>query len=194
MKKALQIISLLFVVSVCATIQEYETLTQDTDVLLSTSVNGVIFKIQKEKDLPNAFAKKDIYGGMVDQGEKVLRFRGLNEQGNLVLRLTDIDIKSNENVFTRYGIARVTPSFPATPVMTQGTMIGGNQAQNQVTTITNNNTVVVTDAPEARIDRLPENVYEFEFDYRQNKILDLGYIRVSFEDVSAYSIRYVLSE
>ena len=194
MKKALQIISLLFIVSVCATIQEYETLTQDTDVLLSTSVNGVIFKIQKEKDLPNAFAKKDIYGGMVDQGEKVLRFRGLNEQGNLVLRLTDIDIKSNENVFTRYGIARVTPSFPATPVMTQGTMIGGNQAQNQVTTITNNNTVVVTDAPEARIDRLPENVYEFEFDYRQNKILDLGYIRVSFEDVSAYSIRYVLSE
>lgn len=194
MKKALQIISLLFIVSACTTIQEYETLTQDTDVLLSTSVNGVIFKIQKEKDLPNAFGKKDIYGGMVDQGEKVLRFRGLNKQGNLVLRLTDIDIKSNENVFTRYGIARVTPSFPATPVMTQGTMIGGNQAQNQVTTITNNNTVVVTDAPEARIDRLPENVYEFEFDYRQNKILDLGYIRVSFEDVSAYSIRYLLSE
>jgi hypothetical protein len=194
MKKALQIISLLFLVSACTTIQEYENLTQKTDVLLSTSVNGVIFKIQKEKDLPNAFGKKDIYGGMIDQGEKVLRFRGLNKQGNLVLRLTDIDIKSNENVFTRYGIARVTPSFPATPVMTQGTMIGGNQAQNQVTTITNNNTVVVTDAPEARIDRLPENVYEFEFDYRQNKILDLGYIRVSFEDVSAYSIRYLLSE
>jgi hypothetical protein len=194
MKKALQIISLLFLVSACTTIQEYENLTQKTDVLLSTSVNGVIFKIQKEKDLPNAFGKKDIYGGMIDQGEKVLRFRGLNKQGNLVLRLTDIDIKSNENVFTRYGIARVTPSFPATPVMTQGTMIGGNQAQNQVTTSTNNNTVVVTDAPEARIDRLPENVYEFEFDYRQNKILDLGYIMVSFEDVSAYSIRYLLSE
>ena len=57
-----------------------------------------------------------------------------------------------------------------------------------------NNNVIITDAPEARIDRLPENVYEFEFDYRQNKILDLGYIRVSFEDVSAYSIRYLLSE
>jgi len=194
MKKALQIISLLFLVSACTTIQEYENLTQDTDVLLSTSVNGVIFKIQKEKDLPNAWGKKDIYGGMVDQGEKVLRFRGLNKQGNLVLRLTDIDIKSNENVFTRYGIARVVPSFPATPVMTQGTMIGGNQAQNQVTTITNNNTVVVTDAPEARIDRLPENVYEFEFDYKQNKLLDLGYIKVSFENVTAYSIRYLLSE
>ena len=192
--KALQIISILFLVSACTTIQEYENLTQKTDVLLSTSVNGVIFKIQKEKDLPNAFGKKDIYGGMVDQGEKVLRFRGLNKQGNLVLRLTDIDIKSNENVFTRYGIARVVPSFPATPVMTQGTMIGGNQAQNQVTTITNNNTVVVTDAPEARIDRLPENVYEFEFDYKQNKLLDLGYIKVSFEDVSAYSIRYLLSD
>ena len=194
MKKALQIISILLLVSACTTIQEYENLTHKTDVLLSTSVNGVIFKIQKEKDLPNAFGKKDIYGGMVDQGEKVLRFRGLNKQGNLVLRLTDIDIKSNENVFTRYGIARVVPSFPATPVMTQGTMIGGNQAQNQVTTITNNNTVVVTDAPEARIDRLPENVYEFEFDYKQNKLLDLGYIKVSFENVTAYSIRYLLSE
>jgi hypothetical protein len=131
----------------------------------------------------------------VDQGEKVLRFMGLNQNGNLVLRLSDVDIKSNENVFTRYNIARAPlPSFPKTPVMTQGTMIGGNQPQNQVTTITNNNTVVITDAPEARIDRLPENVYEFEFDYKQNKVLDLGYITVLFENVTAYSIKYVLSE
>ena len=131
----------------------------------------------------------------VDQGEKVLRFMGLNQNGNLVLRLSDVDIKSNENVFTRYNIAMAPlPSFPKTPVMTQGTMIGGNQPQNQVTTITNNNTVVITDAPEARIDRLPENVYEFEFDYKQNKVLDLGYITVLFENVTAYSIKYVLSE
>ena len=131
----------------------------------------------------------------VDQREKVLRFMGLNQNGNLVLRLSDVDIKSNENVFTRYNIARAPlPSFPKTPVMTQGTMIGGNQPQNQVTTITNNNTVVITDAPEARIDRLPENVYEFEFDYKQNKVLDLGYITVLFENVTAYSIKYVLSE
>ena len=120
---------------------------------------------------------------------------GLNQNGNLVLRLSDVDIKSNENVFTRYNIGRAPlPSFPKTPVMTQGTMIGGNQPQNQVTTITNNNTVVITDAPEARIDRLPENVYEFEFDYKQNKVLDLGYITVLFENVTAYSIKYVLSE
>ena len=168
MKKALQIISVLFLVSACTTIQEYENLTQKTDVLLSTSVNGVIFKIQKEKDLPNVFGKKDIYGGMVNQGEKSLRFRGLNQNGNLVLRLIDIDVQSNENVFTRYNIGSSTPS--------------------------GNNNIIITDAPEARIDRLPENVYEFEFDYRQNKILDLGYIKVSFENVTAYSIRYLLSE
>ena len=194
MHKILTIISFLIIAS-CTTIQEYENLTQETGVLLSTSVNGVIFKVQKEKDLPNAYGKKDIFGGMVDQGEKVLRFMGLNQNGNLVLRLSDVDIKSNENVFTRYNIARAPlPSFPKTPVMTQGTMIGGNQPQNQVTTITNNNTVVITDAPEARIDRMPENVYEFEFDYKQNKVLDLGYITVLFENVTAYSIKYVLSE
>ena len=167
MNKILTIISFLIITS-CTTIQEYENLTQETDVLLSTSVNGVIFKVQKEKDLPNAWGKKDIYGGMVDQGEKVLRFMGLNQNGNLVLRLTDVDIKSNENVFTRYNIA--------------------------TTPITNNNTVVITGAPEAQIDRLPVNVYEFEFDYKQNKLLDLGYITVSFENVTAYSIRYLLNE
>tara|TARA_B100000780_G_C21056389_1_gene424419 strand:+ start:142 stop:726 length:585 start_codon:yes stop_codon:yes gene_type:complete len=194
MNKILTIISFLIITS-CTTIQEYENLTQETGVMLSTSVNGVIFKVQKEKDLPNAYGKKDIWGGMVNQGEKVLRFMGLNQNGNLVLRLTDVDIKSNESVFTRYNIARATlPSYPATPVMTPGRVIGGNQPQNQVTTITNNNTVVITDAPEARIDRLPENVYEFEFDYKQNKLLDLGYITVSFENVTAYSIRYLLRE
>ena len=60
MNKILTIISFLIITS-CTTIQEYENLTQETDVLLSTSVNGVIFKIQKEKDLPNAYGKKDIF-------------------------------------------------------------------------------------------------------------------------------------
>jgi hypothetical protein len=149
MYKILTIISFLVITS-CTTIQEYENLTQETDVLLSTSVNGVIFKVQKEKDLPNVFGRKDVWGGMVDQGEKVLRFMGLNQNGNLVLRLADIDIKSNQNVFTRIGMKRAQ--------------------------------------------LLPENVYEFEFDHKQNKLLDLGYITVSFENVTAYSIRYILNE
>ena len=51
MNKILTIISFLIITS-CTTIQEYENLTQETGVMLSTSVNGVIFKVQKEKDLP----------------------------------------------------------------------------------------------------------------------------------------------
>lgn len=198
MNKFFLIISFL-VVSSCATIEEYEKLTQQTNTLLSTSVNGVIFKINKEKDLPNAFGRKDIYGGKVDQGEKVLRYMGLNTDGNMVLRLTDIDIKSNENVFTRYNIPRVITSnnTSSTPQMSGGWISGqGQTVQPQVnqTTINNNNTVVISDAPEANIDRLPPNVYQFEFNYKENKLLDLGYIKVEFQEVTPYVIRYILDE
>ena len=198
MNKFFLIISFL-VVSSCATIEEYEKLTQQTNTLLSTSVNGVIFKINKEKDLPNAFGRKDIYGGKVDQGEKVLRYMGLNTDGNMVLRLTDIDIKSNENVFTRYNIPRVITSnnTSSTPQMSGGWISGqGQTVQPQVnqTTINNNNTVVISDAPEANIDRLPPNVYQFEFNYKENKSLDLGYIKVEFQEVTPYVIRYILDE
>ena len=198
MNKFFLIISFL-VVSSCATIEEYEKLTQQTNTLLSTSVNGVIFKINKEKDLPNAFGRKDIYGGKVDQGEKVLRYMGLNTDGNMVLRLTDIDIKSNENVFTRYNIPRVITSnnTSSTPQMSGGWISGqGQTVQPQVnqTTINNNNTVVISDAPEANIERLPPNVYQFEFNYKENKLLDLGYIKVEFQEVTPYVVRYILDE
>ena len=198
MNKFFLIISFL-VVSSCATIEEYEKLTQQTNTLLSTSVNGVIFKINKEKDLPNAFGRKDIYGGKVDQGEKVLRYMGLNTDGNMVLRLTDIDIKSNENVFTRYNIPRVITSnnTSSTPQMSGGWISGqGQTVQPQVnqTTINNNNTVVISDAPETNIERLPPNVYQFEFNYKENKLLDLGYIKVEFQEVTPYVIRYILDE
>jgi hypothetical protein len=198
MNKLFTIISVL-IISSCATIEEYEKLTQETNVPLSTSVNGVIFKIKKEKDLPNAFGRADIYGGKVDQGEKVLRYMGLNSSGNMVLRITDIDIKSNETVFTRYNIPRVISNnnTNSTPQMTGG-WIGGqgqtNQPQVNQTTINNNNTVVISDSPEANIDRLPPNVYQFEFNHKENSLLDLGYIKVNFQEVSAYLVRYTLED
>lgn len=198
MNKLITIISVL-IISSCATIEEYEKLIQETNVPLSTSVNGVIFKIKKEKDLPNAYGKADIWGGKVDQGEKVLRYMGLNSSGNMVLRITDIDIKSNETVFTRYNIPRVISNnnTNSTPQMTGG-WIGGqgqtNQPQVNQTTINNNNTVVISDSPEANIDRLPPNVYQFEFNHKENSLLDLGYIKVNFQEVSAYLVRYTLED
>ena len=198
MNKIFTIISV-FIISSCATIEEYEKLTQETNISLSTSVNGVIFKIKKEKDLPNAYGKADIWGGKVDQGEKVLRYMGLNDAGNIVLRLTDIDIKSNESVFTRYNIPRVIPNnnTNSTPQMTGGWIGGqGQTVQPQVnqTTIHNNNTVVISDAPEASIDRLPPNVYQFEFNFKENNLLDLGYIKVDFQEVTPFLVRYLLEE
>ena len=72
----------------------------------------------------------------------------------------------------------------------------GQTVQPQVnqTTINNNNTVVISDAPEANIERLPPNVYQFEFNYKENKLLDLGYIKVEFQEVTPYVIRYILDE
>jgi hypothetical protein len=122
---------------------------------------------------------------------------GLNDAGNIVLRLTDIDIKSNESVFTRYNIPRVIPNnnTNSTPQMTGGWIGGqGQTVQPQVNQTTINNTVVISDAPEASIDRLPPNVYQFEFNFKENSLLDLGYIKVDFQEVTPFLVRYLLEE
>tara|TARA_Y100000992_G_C20999154_1_gene365613 strand:- start:120 stop:581 length:462 start_codon:yes stop_codon:yes gene_type:complete len=94
-------IGLVFLSS-CATIETYESMPQQQNLLLTAPINGKIFEIFKYEDLPNVFGKKDIYGGKKETGLTSLRFLGINSKGNILLRLNDIEIYSNASVFTRY--------------------------------------------------------------------------------------------
>ena len=87
----------------CGTMQNYRALDQATERVLTASVGGTIFRLNRSSDLPNAFGKADLFGGKLDRGYAELRFLGVNEKGELLLSVTDINKSSSETTMGRYG-------------------------------------------------------------------------------------------
>lgn len=87
----------------CATIQDYRTLGQPVGQVLTASVGGTIFRLNRSSDLPNVFGKADAFGGKVDRGYAELKFLGLTEKGELILSATDIHKSATETTMDRYG-------------------------------------------------------------------------------------------
>jgi len=107
MKKMLLIriltLSLAMTLVGCGTITAQSNLNQPTATRLSASVGSTIFRLDRISDLPNAFGKADVFGGKVDRGYAELKFLGVNEQGELVLSVVDINRNSSETTMDRYG-------------------------------------------------------------------------------------------
>ncbi|EHY0954968.1 peptidase [Vibrio cholerae] len=165
MNKIIILISVLL--SGCSQIQHYNHTDVTTNTNLTTSIGGKVFGTTRTKDLPNAFGKADIYGGKVNTGYSELRFQGLTEDNKIIFRFMDVNIHSNENVFTRYG--------------------------KNTATISENNfgglTMVSNSKPEAQISQLPPNTTEFLFPVEQKQLSISGY-NVEIISVTPYSLTY----
>lgn len=165
MKKLLLVLTI--ALSGCSQIQHYNNVDVNLATNLTTSIGGKVFGITKTKDLPNAFGKADIWGGKVNTGYSELRFQGLTEDNKIVFRFMDVNIHSDENVFTRYG--RNTSTVSAND-------FGGL-------------TVVHNNKPEATISQLPPNTTEFLFPIEDKK-LSIGGYTIEIISVTPYSLMY----
>jgi len=183
MKYYFVLVSLLLVSS-CSEIKHYENLSKKSGVLQSASIGSELYRVHKQRDLPNVFGKADIHGGKVDEGFTELRFMGLTDNGKIIFRLTDIDIVSNENVFTRYGASRSVISSSSTANAT----LYGDTAYGSSNT---SSTVTHYEKPKARITKLPPNTVEFAFK-PSDKVLELDGVNIEIKAVSKYSIKYIL--
>ena len=106
MKRLLAIVIAMSLVA-CGTISTYRKLDQPAGQQLTTSVGGTIFRLNRVSDLPNAFGKADLYGGKVDRGFAELKFLGVNDKGEVLLSVNDVNRSSSETTMDRYG-ARLT--------------------------------------------------------------------------------------
>ena len=181
-----KIVLILFavVLSSCAEIKHYENISKETDVLQTASIGSELYRIQKQRDLPNVIGKADVWGGKIDEGFTELRFMGVTEDGKVIFRLTDVDIQSNETVFTRYGVSRSTIQSNTNA----NASAYGNTASGTSTTRA---TIIHHDKPEARVTQLPPNTVEFVFDPKA-KILKLENVSVEITETTQYSITYFL--
>lgn len=96
------VVAITAILSSCATIQNYRTLEQPQNQTLTASVGGTIFRLNRTSDLPNVLGKADLYGGKVNKGYAEVKFLSVNDKGELVLQVTDVNISSSETTMDRY--------------------------------------------------------------------------------------------
>ena len=160
-----------FALSGCAQIQTYEHIDRELGGQYTASITDEVFRISKSKDLPNAFGKADVFGGKTDAGTTELRFMGLTEEGQIIFRLTDVDILTNESSMSRYGSSYSTVNATSP-----------YQA-----------TVQTYHKPEATSRQLPPNTVEFVFD-PADEWLKIKGLEVQVLSASAFEITYYLRD
>lgn len=65
------------------------------------SVGDVVLRVDLRDNLPNAFGRADIYGRTRERGFVELRYLGLAPNGMPAFRRREVDIQTNETVFSR---------------------------------------------------------------------------------------------
>ncbi len=163
----------------CATVKEHHVVKQRAGVQLETGVGGVILKIDRTKDLPNVFNRKDVWGGKVDLGFTEIRYIGLTKKGNVVLQRIDKERRSDESVFTRYG---VRPGSNGQATANAG--VGGSATAINVSS---------NEPIKPNIQQLPPRVLKIVIDLKEERELLVGKTVITFLEADKYKITYVLN-
>lgn len=183
MKKLIIVLSILFVAS-CGSLQSYKSISQPIGVARTVSIGSKLYRVTKTRDLPNAFGKADIFGGKIKAGYTDLRFMGVTKKGEVIFRLTDVDIESNETTMSRYGHSSTMAS--------SNTSVNATYSGNSIYGSSNTNTIIKHyEKPKSSTIQLHPNTVEFFFDPKE-KVLNLEDISIKILSVTNHSITYLI--
>lgn len=85
----------------CAQVEQRQRLAEPVGPVMRTPVGGTIATIMKDRDLPNAFGRADIYARTVDAGFVRIIYRGRDADGSVLVEQVNVDVKSNASTMTR---------------------------------------------------------------------------------------------
>lgn len=104
MRDNLSVTALLAVsLAACASIESKPYLSQPVGQSLQTGVGGVIVRVDRKRNLENAFGRADVFGRKTYEGFSELRFMGVHN-GQVAIRRVDVAVHSDETTMSRSGI------------------------------------------------------------------------------------------
>lgn len=169
MRKGLKPVTVVFLsilaVCGCGTIRTHRNFEESSGKVLSTSVGGTVFRLNKTGDLPNAFGGRDIWGGKVDKGFAEVKLLGI-EGSVLVLEITDVNKQSSETTMDRYKAFQNRNSVVSVDVNTTVTNSNGEQYKPQI----------------------------IKFDTQKQRDIVIAGVRVTFLDVQPYTVTYRIED
>lgn len=97
----------------CAQVEQRQRLAEPVGPVMRTPVGGTIATIAKERDLPNAFGRADIYGRTVDAGFMRIVYRGRGADGSVLVEQINVDVQSNASTMSRGDVIHYGGPQPA---------------------------------------------------------------------------------
>jgi len=86
----------------CGTIRSHRTVLQPMGTELTASVGSSLFRLNKQRDLPNMWGGRDIYGGKVREGFAEVRLIGISEGEKIQILVFDMNSDNTETTLDRY--------------------------------------------------------------------------------------------
>ena len=148
----------------CGTIRSHRLLEQPLGPQLTTGIGGIVFRLNKQGDLPNAYGGRDIWGGKVDKGFAEMKLVGVENQ-TIILDVVDISRQSSETVMDRYKL------FQQRGVVNVDVQQSVNVGSSAAITPT-----------------------RIRLDIEKQRDIIISGIRVNFVEVQPYSVRYTLED
>ena len=102
MRHLLALLLLVLTVTGCGTIRTHRTVLQPIGTELTASVGSSLFRLNKQRDLPNMWGGRDIYGGKVGRGFAEVKLVGISEGGKVDVLVFDINKDNSETTLDRY--------------------------------------------------------------------------------------------
>lgn len=91
--------------SACSSIEKSKLAEQPTGKPLLAGKGDIVLRVNKQRDLENAFGNADVFGRKTNEGFSELRFVGTEKSGEVIFYRNDVRIITNETTMSRSGVS-----------------------------------------------------------------------------------------
>lgn len=190
MKRVCLMLLIGLAVAGCASIEHTSKSQQPIGKQLLAGVGDVVLRVEKQRNLQNAFGKADIFGRKTNEGFTELRFAGLEPNGEVVLYRKDVHILTNETTMSRTPLSFNTGTSNTS---VSGSAYGTRSATNINATAQTSSMSTTISSPSAFHVAVPSDTIAIRMAPNDKKLPIDGHV-IEIIRATAYSIEYQISE
>ena len=170
----------------CSTIDHTSSVKEALDKTLIAGPGDLLLRVDRERNLENAFGKADIFGRKTKEGFTELRFGGVEANGEVVLLRKDVQIITNETTMSRTPIS--TTAGQATTGVSGNATTYGNKTRVQGTATTNYTSTTLSTTSDFHV-VVPSDAVAVRVGPNEKRIPLAGYV-VEIIGVSRNALEY----
>ena len=96
------LLSLALLATACSAVREHRNLLQPVGGQLTASVGSSLFRLNKQRDLPNMWGGRDVTGGRVSRGFAEVKLVGIPGERKAEVLVFDVNADNTETTLDRY--------------------------------------------------------------------------------------------